>query len=67
MELIKAQGFDATADEHRNLIRVDDALGKTSELNKKLVESGIGVSEIFAKNVSLEDYYLSLTGGGKDE
>ena len=67
LELIKAQGFDATADEHRNLIRVDDALGKTSELNKKLVESGIGVSEIFAKNVSLEDYYLSLTGGGKDE
>ncbi len=67
LELIKAQGFDATADEHRNLIRVDDALGKTSELNKKLVESGLGVSEIFAKNVSLEDYYLSLTGGGKDE
>ena len=33
------------------------------EINKKLVSAGIGVKELTICNISLEDYYLSVTGG----
>lgn len=61
-ELIKESGYDVSID-NEGYIRVDDAIHDTIALNKKLVESGIGVSELTIKNISLEDYYLSVTGG----
>lgn len=61
-ELIKESGYDVSID-NEGYIRVEDAIHDTIALNKKLVESGIGVSELTIKNISLEDYYLSVTGG----
>ena len=49
-----------------NIIRIEDNLERTAELNKKLVNSGLAVSEIHINNISLEDYYLNLTGGKRN-
>lgn len=62
MGLIKESGHDASIDSE-GYIRVENAIHDTIALNKKLVNSGIGVSELTIKNISLEDYYLSVTGG----
>ena len=49
-----------------NVIRIEDCLDRTAEINKTLVSSGLAVSEIHINNISLEDYYLSLTGGKRN-
>ena len=52
----------ASTDDDGN-VRVVDVLDKTIEINKALMENNIGVKEIFIQRTSLEDYYLSVTGG----
>ncbi|MBQ1453993.1 MAG: ATP-binding cassette domain-containing protein [Ruminococcus sp.] len=52
----------ASIDDDGN-VRVVDVLDKTIEINKALMENNIGVKEIFIQRTSLEDYYLSVTGG----
>ena len=49
-----------------NVIRIEDCLDRTAEINRQLVNSGLAVSEIHINNISLEDYYLSLTGGKRN-
>lgn len=66
IEIIKSRGFDDVSTDRDGFIRVEKAITKTAEINKALVNSGIGVSEIYIKNLSLEDYYLSITGGGSN-
>ena len=52
----------ASTDDDGN-VRVVNVLDKTIEINKALMENNIGVKEIFIQRTSLEDYYLSVTGG----
>lgn len=66
IEIIKSRGFDDVSTDRDGFIRVEKAITETAEINKALVNSGIGVSEIYIKNLSLEDYYLSITGGGSN-
>lgn len=62
VSLIKKMGYEAhIADDHA--IRVENAIDDTIAINKQLVGSGVGVTELYIKNISLEDYYLSVTGG----
>ena len=44
-------------------LHIHEGLERTEEMTKALVQNGVGVREIFIKNTSLEDYYLSVTGG----
>lgn len=65
-EIIKDMGindFEITG----NKIRVNECLDRTAEINSKLINSGVSVDEIYTTNLSLEDYYLSLTGGIKND
>lgn len=65
-EIIKEMGIN-DLEIIGNRIRINECLDKTAEINSKLVGSGISVKEIYATNLSLEDYYLSLTGGIKHD
>ena len=44
-------------------LKIVDAVGDTVAINKTLVNSDIGVKELIIRKTSLEDYYLSVTGG----
>ncbi len=66
VEIIRSMGINS-AEINSNNIRIDDALDKAAEINKALVESGLAVDEIHTTNISLEDYYLNLTGGATHE
>ena len=44
-------------------IRVDDHIEQAAQINKALIDAGLAVSELHTTNISLEDYYLNLTGG----
>lgn len=62
VEIINSIGIDK-AYVSGNTVRVDEAIERTAEINKALVNSGLAVTELHATNISLEDYYLKLTGG----
>lgn len=63
VSLLKGSGFSETSIDSDGNIRINYALDRTVEITRDLVTNGIGVKEIFIKNTSLEDYYLSVTGG----
>ena len=65
MELLAKLGINK-AECSGSLIRIDEGLDRTAEINRALVESGIAVTELHTTNISLEDYYLSLTGGRRN-
>ena len=61
-ELIARMGYkDVTVED--GVIKISDNVEDTIAINKNLVTNNIGVKEIFIKSTSLEDYYLSMTGG----
>lgn len=63
LTIIQREGFPRAFINNEGNLHVDDAIHNSADLNKALVNSGIAVREIFIKNISLEDYYLSVTGG----
>lgn len=62
-EIIKKMGYSDTRIDHDGVIRIENAMHDTIEINKTLVNNNVGVMEMSIKNISLEDYYLSVTGG----
>ena len=66
MEIIRSLGIE-NAVLSGSKIRIDEHLDQTAAINKALVTAGLAVDEIHTTNISLEDYYLSLTGGKHDD
>lgn len=62
-EIIKGMGYDSVKTDAEGMLRVENAMNDTIAINKALVSNNIGVAELTTKNISLEDYYLSMTGG----
>ncbi len=58
-----SQGRAIASIDDDGCVRVTDALEKTIEINKALMQNNIGVKELFINRTSLEDYYLKVTGG----
>ena len=61
--VLHGAGFAQAASDAAGTIRIDDAMQQSAAINRLLLGSGVEVREIFINNVSLEDYYLSVTGG----
>lgn len=60
---IKRLGFSDAAIEKDGTVRINEGIDDTAKINKALIKAGIDVNEIFVNNISLEDYYFSVTGG----
>lgn len=65
-ELVREMGVvEAELDSDHNL-RIKDVLSRDKNVLKYLVEHDIFVKEVHQQSFSLEDYYLSITGGGSN-
>lgn len=62
MELVTKMGYQNVVIED-GYVKISDVVENTVAITKNLVTNNIGVKEIFIKSTSLEDYYLSMTGG----
>lgn len=51
----------------RNTIRIYEQLTKNSEINIALAQANIAIDSFTISQVSLEEYFLSLTGGGRHD
>lgn len=67
LEVLGRMNISALKMEERDCIRVDGHTDRTAEMAKALVMAGITLQEIYVHNISLEDYYLSMTKGGHHE
>ena len=56
-------GIAKAAAQADGTLRVDEGLDRTEEMARSIVGAGIDLKEIYLHSVSLEDYYLGVTGG----
>ena len=66
VEVIRSTGIEGVA-VSENAIRINDIPENAAQINKALIDNGLLVDEFHATNLSLEDYYLNLTGGAAHE
>ena len=57
-------GFDQIDDE---TIHINEKMKNKGKIIQELVVSGVDIREIAEKRITLEQYYLQLTGGGKND
>ncbi len=66
LKVLTEHGIRKAAAEADGLIRVNEQLEETEKMAKAIVDAGIGLQEIYLHSVSLEDYYLGVTGGTRN-
>jgi len=65
-EVLKNSGIESKVLSNGH-ISVTQQIEDSAEITKMLVQSDIAVSEIFLKGQELEDFYMDITGGGKND
>ena len=63
IKVLTKAGITDISEDNDKTIRVNEHLGESDKMAKAIVQANIPLKEIFINNVSLEDYYLSVTGG----
>ena len=58
-------GVDQVSTGHDGMLRITGHLEETADMAKAIVNAGIALKELHIQTVSLEDYYLGVTGGGR--
>lgn len=66
MEALRDIGITKLSLNHEGIIQVNERLDDSAAMAKAIVEAGIPLHEIYVRNITLEDYYLRMTGGGKN-
>lgn len=62
-KILKDAGFAQVKTDNNGDLRISDQIDNSAEMARALVNAGLSLREIFINNISLEDYYLSVTGG----
>ena len=66
-EILKGMGICGTEREPDGSLRVNERIEETAAMAKAIVNAGIDLDEIALRTISLEDYYLGVTGGPENE
>ena len=63
LDVLKGIGITKAAIDKEGLVRVEERLEETAAMAEAIIRAGIPLHEIYHHNATLEDYYLSKTGG----
>ena len=63
--VLREMGFEKISFDRNNDLRVDGATDKTQDMIAALAKANVGLKELYVTRLSLEDYYLSMTGGAE--
>ncbi len=63
VRVLKEIGVEQIREEADGSLAVSEQMENTAAMSKAIVEAGIALQEICLNSVSLEDYYLGVTGG----
>lgn len=67
LEIITSMKIEKAELDNDGMIRIKEELDRSKNVVKALVEKDVFVKEVRQSNMSLEDYYLSVTGGESNE
>lgn len=67
MQVLRNEGYTALELDRNGSIRVSERLEESGKMMAALVKAGVDVSEVFVTKLSLEDYYLNITGGKNND
>ena len=62
MSALKGIGINDVVEKDHNL-RVSEQLDNSAAMARAIINAGVELSEIFVQGLTLEDYYLQMTGG----
>ena len=65
LQALHGIGIEKIETEPDGSLRINGHLDETPAMAKAIVNAGIGLQELHLQSVSLEDYYLGVTGGGE--
>ncbi len=63
VRILDAMNIRGASPEPDGSLRVGEGMERSAEISKAIVSAGIGLQEIYLRTMSLEEYYLGMTGG----
>lgn len=66
IKALSSVGFNKTAIDDDGFVKVSERINETEKMAAAIVKAGVPLKELFVNNMSLEDYYLSITGGARN-
>ena len=63
LQLLENMGLHGAEREPDGSLRLSSGMERSREIAKAVVGAGIGLEEIYLREMSLEEYYLGMTGG----
>lgn len=63
LQVLENMDIRGAVREPDGVLRFDSGMDRTREIAKALVDAGVGLEEIYLRSITLEDYYLGMTGG----
>ena len=63
LRILEAMDIRSAEHEPDGSISVREGIGRTAEISRAIVNAGVGLEEIYVRAMSLEEYYLGMTGG----
>ena len=63
LEILENMGLSGATRHPDGSLRIGEGMERTREISKAIVEAGIGLEEIHTRTMTLEEYYLGMTGG----
>ena len=64
MRVLEGMDLGGAVREPDGSLRISGGLDRTKEISAAIIRAGIGLEEIYLRTMSLEEYYLGMTGGG---
>ena len=64
MRVLEGMNLGGAVREPDGSLRISGGLDRTKEISGAIIRAGIGLEEIYLRTMSLEEYYLGMTGGG---
>ena len=66
LKALSGIGITDASVEGEGTIKVSERIDETEKMAAAIVRAGVPLKELCISNMSLEDYYLSITGGGQN-
>ena len=63
VRVLEGMNLNGATSEPDGSLRIGIGMERTKEISKAIVSAGIGLEEIYLRTMSLEEYYLGMTGG----
>ena len=63
LKLLEKMGITDVAREPDGSLKAKSGMDRPAEIARAIVNAGIGLEEIYLRTMSLEEYYLGMTGG----